>query len=233
MSLPHQSSTKQKSTRDPTSFKHRLLDDEDKKTMLIIAKVENIYMNIKYETPFFVRMRWLIFSVIFFNSMFFWLFLLCTATTRNNSYCFDNLSHQFKVCDVYNANKNSNKGINNYLYVTDYDPDPIKEVSLINEKYNKFFMKDWMYFSMKSYNSLDHFENPGKYYNTVIVVTKNEDFNTSVQLKALQNKNYILFYSIVNFAGFLISNFFGSFMIDVITFAFINKINNIYYFKLL
>jgi len=149
--------------------------------------------------------------------MFFYTNFLALSKTKNNVYCFDQFTHTFKVCEIGEFKERSNGGINNILYLTkEHDKDPMVEINKINAKYRHFFIQDSIYYLSKNYNSIDKFKNPRFYYQTVIIITKNEGYNIFVEIRLIHDiYNYLLLFMFFIFLGNMMSNLIGSFFVDV------------------
>ena len=195
---------------------HKILDEEEKKTMLIVAKVENIYMNIKEESSYFIYMRWIIFSIIFTCSLSAWVNFLTVGEIKNNSYCFDKSSLHFKICVVSSYTEDL-RGVHNLIFTSfENNQDTIVELNMVNAKYRKFFIKDSIYYTLKNYNTIDKFKKPSDNYKTVVIVTSREGYNFNILLKIKSGDSFITIFSAFSLLGFFSSNLLANFLADVI-----------------
>jgi hypothetical protein len=198
-------------------FKHRHLEDNEKKSMLIVAKVENIFLNIKTETTYYSRIRWIIFSIVFCTTFSTWINTLTFGASKNNTYCFDTFTHTFKICKVSKfLDVQDGGGITNFIFMYIGDNyDAIKEVDLINEKYRKFFLKDAIYYSSINYNSFNKFTKSLDFYKVVIVVTSKEGYNFNIMLMLRSFGNVYYLIALFSVLGYFTSNLLGNFLSDV------------------
>ena len=211
MSLSNQSTKKNTVFFD---VQPNTLSDDDKKNMLLVAKVENIYMNIKEEPTYFNKSILLILSLVFVNALYVWLtFFIQYSPLKNNQYCLDNTSNEFIICE---AKKIDKKVINNYIYQdTYYDYDILKEIEMVNKKYKKFFLKDLIYFSIINYDRQDRFKSIIDQYSVIIYVTYKEQWNFSNSLRIGHRESFLPI-GIFMVGGIILGAICGSFITDVL-----------------
>ena len=131
-----------------------VLSMDEKEKMLIISKVDHIYNSIKVEPDYFANIRYLIFFLGTISFALMWTQISMTFFSKNNVYCFDKYSNDFKVCDLLKLCYENDNGSQNPIFTNDMslvNLDVLIETKNINSKYKEFFIKDFhlilLYFS--------------------------------------------------------------------------------------
>ena len=146
---------------------------------LLIGKIDNIYTSIRNPSSYYSRIRIIALLTLtcHFTSAFY--LLNITSKPKNNTYCFDQFSKEFSICDFDSRCYLDKQGITNYIYVPDNysDIDPTIEVNYINRYYKEFFLHQYLLFSKNNYNKINKFQETLFYFNNIALVTKNENKN--------------------------------------------------------
>ncbi len=197
------------------------LSKESKNEMIIVSKVENIYLSIRSNPKYFTRLRVLIFlsSALFYSLI--WLLYSMISTPRNKMFCFSTSSQEFIICEPDNFCSEDSKGIANYFYVTNTDlglTDPVT----INESYkvNKFlrtiFFQDYLIYSKSSYDLINRFEESSIYFNNIVVFTYKENFNLFLTFRQMCDRTSTLVETgIFLFLGYSVGNIVICYLADL------------------
>ena len=135
------------------------LTKEEKEKRIIIAKIENIYGYFNKDEPtYYIFVRYLTLVICTFCFSIVWSFSFFTSRKINNSYCLDNYSNTFIICDfgVYCWETDFTHNI--YIYTDDStlaNPDVIKETYNVNKKYTHFFTKGRPNFQRANYDIIN------------------------------------------------------------------------------
>lgn len=100
------------------------------------------------------------------------IFSYMLAAPRNNSYCFDHFSNQFRICTTEDTCTSVNVIIYNSKL---YHKDIITELNIINGKYTIFYLREqlnFIYFNGK----MNKMDGVAKHFLVKIVLTKGEKF---------------------------------------------------------
>lgn len=137
------------------------------------SKPEVIKKHSSYCDYFFNLVLFLFFLLIF-NSSFVWVLYYMIAHQKNNYYCFDVFSKEFKVCPK--SDFCPEKGITDFIFTDEgSNVDVAVETENINKKYVDFYIKDTGLFSLlnKKFSKTSEITS---YYSVVVVITKKEGF---------------------------------------------------------
>eukprot|EP00340_Litonotus_pictus_P007212 CAMPEP_0170524208 /NCGR_PEP_ID=MMETSP0209-20121228/9620_1 /TAXON_ID=665100 ORGANISM="Litonotus pictus, Strain P1" /NCGR_SAMPLE_ID=MMETSP0209 /ASSEMBLY_ACC=CAM_ASM_000301 /LENGTH=752 /DNA_ID=CAMNT_0010812737 /DNA_START=35 /DNA_END=2293 /DNA_ORIENTATION=- len=151
-------------------------------------------------------------------------FFYILMVPKNNSYCFDIYSSEFKVCnDVQICSFSDNKSsINKILYIDERfgdtmiaDKDIKTEILNINKTFKIFFFKENMMFLDKNFNLFNKFDQIEDKYFAIIHITYKENYNIANYYGLLCQYGvvftYIIIYSLI---GTLIAGLLFGFLAD-------------------
>ena len=86
---------------------------------------------------YFFNLVLICFLMIFLNGCYIWIVFIIFSKPKNNYYCFDNDSREFKLCNLDDFCPIS--GIRNFIYSDNiYDPSIKNEIKNLNDKYIDF-----------------------------------------------------------------------------------------------
>jgi len=199
--------------------KENFLSEEEKDKMLLISKIDNLYISIKEETKYFTLVRFIMFASCCVSFAMLWFPFQHTSLPRNYSYCLDQFSNEFKICTFrvfcYNAEVALCTNIyTNSINITDIDP--LVEVKNINDKYKNFFLKDRDMFEKNNYNLLEPTFRTADSYMVVIYTTYRENYIYSNIFRQSCNRTKVLpLIAIVMSAGIVFGNLVFCFLADV------------------
>jgi len=95
---------------------------------------------------YFFNLVLICFLMIFLNGCYIWIVFIIFSKPKNNYYCFDNDSREFKLCNLDDFCPIS--GIRNFIYSDNiYDPSIKNEIKNLNDKYIDFYVKESFVFS--------------------------------------------------------------------------------------
>lgn len=173
-----------KSSSDFTINQERLslTDEEDGKKLsegTIVARIDNIYLSIKDKPKYYTRLRILIFLIAVFNCSFLWIMLNMISPMKNNYYCFDPFSSEFKICDQDSFCDNTHYGINYIVFTSNTtlsNQDVLQELYNVNKLFLDYFLKDGITYSLAN-AKVNKYEEIDAYYSIVIAMTTYEKWN--------------------------------------------------------
>ena len=134
----------------PLNKKFPQMEDKSQKhkDQLLIGKIDHFYSSILNPSSYYSRIRIIALLTLtcHFTSAFY--LLNITSKPKNNTYCFDQFSKEFSICDIESRCHLDKEGITNYIYVPDNfaDIDPTIEANNINKYYKEFFLPDYFQF---------------------------------------------------------------------------------------
>jgi MFS family permease len=185
---------------------------------LLISDIDNIYMNLKVEPGLLKNTKYKMLFYFLINYTLFWFFCDMFAPLKNNYYCFNTNSSTFEVCNVQYNCMDVKTGIFKFIFLTNKlltktytdipNKETLSELEKVNEYFKLFFIKE---LSIYSGNNIDNFHRSSSfidYYNTVIVVNKNENYNIMNAFKQVcRRQANLLILTPFSLIGFLIGNF--------------------------
>ena len=180
----------------PLNKKFPQMEDKSQKhkDQLLIGKIDHFYSSIRNPSSYYSRIRIIALLTLtcHFTSAFY--LLNITSKPKNNTYCFDQFSKEFSICDFDSRCYLDKQGITNYIYVPDNysDIDPTIEVNNINIYYKEFFLHQYLLFSKNNYNKINKFQETLLYFNNIALVTKNENNNLFFTFKQVCHRGQIL-----------------------------------------
>jgi hypothetical protein len=189
----------------------------------IISNIENVYLSIKedktHKIPkYYSSFRILIFLLSLFSMSYLWLVTSITGPVKNNYYCLDAFSKEFRLCDANEFCDNTHYGPVYMIFTSDKNianQSIIEEVYRINEKYLKFFLKDSILFSIQNTKN-DMYKEMDSFYSIVFAITYEENWNFFNCFNQYCNKTLTFMQiSIICFLGLIASNFVVGFLADV------------------
>ena len=197
--------------------------EDAKNDMIILAKVDTIYLPVRSKPPiYFTKLKVLILIVMTLMYSLLWFLFMMISKTRNNIYCFSTSSQEFNVCDPDNVCISEDQGVTNYVYDSDF-PDiklssitSIDELTYINNKFRYYFYQEYLLFSRANYDMVNKYDVTLDYFNNVLVMTYNENFNLFLTFRQnCSRMNLLIELGIFLFSGFTIGNILVCFLADV------------------
>ena len=155
--------------------------------------------------------------ILILNKCFFWLFLFILSPQKNKSYCFNNLTKKFKICnnnDFLITNCFNIEGFKNYIFNEKiFIKEISKELEKINENYLEFYIKESLLFSLLNHKYTKNME-IDNYFNIIIILIKNEKFlfNNTFRITC---ENTILHFAICFLIGMILGNIILSMLSDI------------------
>ena len=153
---------------------------------LMIAKIDNIFMIFeKNEPAYFGRLKLITCLVILSVTNGFLGMIISMTKPKNNTYCFDFFSSEFKICNSARTCTNRKRNdINKILYIdekfndqTIANIDVKKEIIEINRYFSHFFFKENYLYLRNNQNYVNQFYKINEDYTAMIQITYKENFN--------------------------------------------------------
>ena len=161
---------------------------------------------------YFFNLVLFLFLLLIFNSSFVWVLYYMIAHQKNNYYCFDVFSKEFKICPK--SDFCPEKGITDFIFTDEEsNVDVAIETENINKKYLDFYIKDTGLFSLlnKKFSKTSEI---ASYYSIVVVITKKEGFLFTNTFRTACD-TYIVDFIIFLVVGMILGNYIFGYSADM------------------
>jgi hypothetical protein len=188
---------------------------------LLIANIENIYLNIKQKNPF-RKMSLVLVFIFFFSQTLLWHILHQMNDVKSNYYCFNPQSTYFESCDMKKYCRDAEKGLTNIFFVnkfkndTIYNVTKIEEINNVNKIFRYYYLKEYFHFSVKNLDKLDKIKSYTNYYSTIVIVNYAEDWNMFLTFRQCCSKERdIIILGVFVLIGLVLGSLVLGFLADV------------------
>jgi hypothetical protein len=185
---------------------------------IIVARIDNIYLSIKDTPKYYSKIRILIFIISVFSLTHQWMFLSISGPAKNNYYCLDAFSREFKLCDQSEFCHNVDTGLNYFVFIDDEkiaNKDILTEIYNINKNYLNYFLKDGLRFSMQN-AKFDKYVEVDTLYIIVFAITYNEKWNIYSTFSQYCKRQETVSQLVLSmFVSIIIGNLMWGFLADV------------------
>ena len=145
--------------------------------------MENIYLNIK-ESSYFSRIVYFLFCFNMISLTILSVFFIILSKPKNNSYCFNQHSNSFEICDLVQKCLEIDNEISQVLYIDEYNgtklynANELEELYQIQRLFNKYFYFDLLLTKTLNNEKVNYAKKSLIFpYNVVITITHNDNTN--------------------------------------------------------
>ena len=205
------------STNNFISTTNNLISNNNILTSLPNVSKKKFLKKNKKNYNYFSFLIFICIFILILNQCFFWLFLFILSPQKNKSYCFNNLTKKFKICnnnDYLITNCFNIEGFKNYIFNEKiFIKEISKELEKINNDYLEFYIKESLLFSLLNHKYTKNME-IDNYFNIRIILIKNEKFlfNNTFRITC---ENTILHFTICFLIGMIFGNIILSMLSDI------------------
>lgn len=177
-------------------------------------KKEEYYEKTKKSSycDYFFNLVLICFIAIFLNWCYLWIFIFMHGSRKNNTYCFESDSREFKLCESDSFCPIS--GIREIIYTDESSKEKIlDELVAIKEKYIDFYVKETTVFSRLN-SKYSKKESTMSKYGVTIISTYGENY-LFINTFRTGCDNYLLNFMLVMTIAIIIGNLFFGHLADV------------------
>jgi MFS family permease len=202
-----------------TKSKNDEIREDQLNDMILVTKLDNVFMSIKNKPNYFYRLKMLLLATIILFYSLLWFLFDMVSEPKNNIYCRDDLTQEFNICDLEDYCSDYTKGVVNFIFLdnsTYGHPDTLTEEKILNDQFKNYFLQDYIVFSFSNYNKISRFEEILKRFNIIAIISTNENWNLFFTFKQVcQRKEVLLEFSVFLFLGYSVGNIFVMFIADL------------------
>ena len=197
------------------------LSKEEKENMLLINKIENLFLGFKgkekSEPPeYFNKFKYLNLFIMVLNIGLLQYVNDLVMKSKHKYYCFNTKLYEFEVCEVDSGTCQANDFVwKEFLVNFVAQKDVIKERDELNNIFRDFIFKEYMIFTTKNYNKLDKFESTFNKFRINIIVSYGETQNYFWFFGLVCATTQTVVIGIVILAGMVAGNILMTFLADV------------------
>lgn len=148
-----------------------------------VPNMENIYLNIK-QSFYFSRIVFFLSAFNLLNFAILTMYMLILSKPKNNSYCFNQHSNNFEICDLVQKCDETDTGISQVLYLEEYNgiqiyqTKELDELHLIQKLFQKYFYFDLLLVKSLNNEKANYAKSSFIFpYNVIITVKHNDSYN--------------------------------------------------------
>lgn len=209
--------------REKNSASSNVSEEVLEEEKLIISEIDAVYMSFESEPVYFAKLRIITMLIMSIISFCMYQNIFIYGSPKNNTYCFDLHSSEFKICDYRKSCFNilSNQ-INKIIYLektfnnTEISNINIKtELLNVNKVFKQFFLKENLMFLQSNMHLFDKFKMINEDYSAIIQLVHKENNKIVNYFGILCEFNSMYYFFLIFFViGLTIGAFFYGYLTD-------------------